>query len=79
MSIIPTPAAGSPWARCSAALGSVSLRPWRALEVRLAEQDHRATERGWTVSRGARGRRTYRDPRFDTLAARRLSSAEDSL
>jgi hypothetical protein len=26
-------------------------------------------ERGWTITRGARGRRTYRDPRFDTLGA----------
>jgi hypothetical protein len=78
VSIIPTPAPGRLWARLSA-LGSVSIPPWRAVEARLEAQDHRADERGWTITRGARGRRTYRDPRFDGLAARRLAVAEGSL
>jgi hypothetical protein len=41
--------------------------------VRYEPADHRADERGWTITRGARGRRTYRDPRFDALAAQRLA------
>ena len=32
-----------------------------------AEEDARATERGWEVRRGPRGARTYRDPRWDTV------------
>jgi hypothetical protein len=33
------------------------------------EEDARATARGWEVRRGARGARTYRDPRWDTVHA----------
>ncbi|MEV6879529.1 hypothetical protein [Amycolatopsis sp. NPDC051128] len=32
-----------------------------------AEEDARATARGWEVRRGPRGARTYRDPRWDTV------------
>jgi hypothetical protein len=33
------------------------------------ELDLRATTRGWQVRRGRRFRRTYRDPRWDTIRA----------
>jgi hypothetical protein len=34
-----------------------------------ADEDARATGRGWEVRRGARGTRVYRDPRWDTVHA----------
>jgi hypothetical protein len=34
-----------------------------------ADEDARATARGWEVRRGARGTRVYRDPRWDTVHA----------
>jgi hypothetical protein len=34
-----------------------------------ADEDARATARGWEVRRGARGTRVYRDPRWNTVHA----------
>jgi hypothetical protein len=54
--------------------GRVLLRPVLALhgrvQARLDAQDTSARARGWTVEARPLGGRTYRDPRFDRLAAR---------
>lgn len=41
----------------------------------LDAQDERAWARGWTVTAGPRGCRTYRDPRWDRIAELRAQTA----
>jgi hypothetical protein len=41
----------------------------------LAAQDERASARGWAVTVGPRGSRTYRDPRWDQIAELRAQAA----
>jgi hypothetical protein len=43
----------------------------------LDAQDERALARGWTVTVGPRGCRTYRDPRWDQLAALRAQAVHN--
>ncbi|WP_345563890.1 hypothetical protein [Nonomuraea rosea] len=40
-----------------------------------ANQDERARQHGWTVTKTGFGSRHYRDPRFDALKAARLADA----
>jgi hypothetical protein len=51
------------WARARVAAGLT-----RAVYSGLIAQDLRAAQQGWTVTNGRWGSRTYRDPRFDSLA-----------
>lgn len=39
----------------------------RSIYSRLIAQDLRAAQRGWAVTAGKWGSRTYRDPRFDSV------------
>lgn len=59
-----TPTALRAWAR-QFRVPSTLMRYARA---KLIAQDRRASQRGWTVTSGRWGSRTYRDPRFDSLA-----------
>lgn len=49
-----------------------SIARWCCLRMNsisgVEAEEERAVERGWQVERGRWGSRSYRDPRFDTLA-----------
>ncbi|MGR6918190.1 hypothetical protein ACU635_28440 [[Actinomadura] parvosata] len=45
----------------------------RADRALCADQDERARQYGWTVTKTGFGSRRYRDPRFDALKAARLA------
>jgi hypothetical protein len=59
----------------------MSIVPWLRdrLFRRLDAQDERARARGWTVTAGPRGSRTYRDPRWDQLAEIRAQAARSDV
>ncbi len=59
----------------------MSIVPWLRdrLFRRLDAQDERARARGWTVTAGPRGSRTYRDRRWDQLAEIRAQAARSTV
>jgi hypothetical protein len=59
----------------------MSIVPWLRdrLFRRLDAQDERARARGWTVTAGPRGSRTYRDSRWDQLAEIRAQAARNDM
>ncbi|MEV1001568.1 hypothetical protein [Nonomuraea sp. NPDC050202] len=60
-------------ARVSRIRSYVSELLARADRALCADQDERARQYGWTVTRTGFGSRRYRDPRFDALKAARLA------
>ncbi|MEV0387373.1 hypothetical protein [Nonomuraea sp. NPDC050643] len=61
--------------RVSRIRSRISALLTRADEALCEDQDERARQYGWTVTKTGFGARRYRDPRFDALRAARLADA----